>query len=200
MGILKGAPTVTRYRLADAVPSDYTEEFIGERLKKFAFRDIENSSEESSSGWVELLDALNWDFGEGSYRIGPNYAFTMRLDQRKLPGKILNRYYVIREAEVVEKTGRKPNGVRRKELKEALRLELLRRCLLTTDLYEVVWLTGRQEIWLSGGGEKLRALFEDLWGRTFGIAIRMLVPVTIGLELLDDDGRLRLLGLKPSLF
>jgi DNA recombination-dependent growth factor C len=200
VGILKGAPTVTRYRLADAVPSDYTEEFIGERLKKFAFRDIENSSEESSSGWVELLDALNWDFGEGSYRIGPNYAFTMRLDQRKLPGKILNRYYVIREAEVVEKTGRKPNGVRRKELKEALRLELLRRCLLTTDLYEVVWLTGRQEIWLSGGGEKLRALFEDLWGRTFGIAIRMLVPVTIGLELLDDDGRLRLLGLKPSLF
>jgi DNA recombination-dependent growth factor C len=200
MGLMKGAPTVTRYRIADEVPAEYTEAFVGERLKKYAFKDIENSPEETSSGWVELLDTLSWDFGEGSYRIGPNYAFTLRQDQRKLPGKILNRYYVAREAEVTEKTGRKPNSVKRKELKEALRLELLRRCLLTTDLYEVVWLTGRQEIWLAGAGEKLRALFEEEWGRTFGLSLRMLVPVTIGLEILEEDERLALLNLKPSLF
>ncbi|MDR1081155.1 MAG: recombination-associated protein RdgC [Deltaproteobacteria bacterium] len=200
MGILKGAPSVTRYRIADAVPEEYTEEFIGDRLKKYAFSDIENSSEESSLGWAELMDTLSWDFAEGSYRIGPNYAFTMRQDQRKLPTKILNRYYMIREAQIAEKTGRKPNSVKRKELKEALRLELLRRCLLTTDVWDVVWLTGRQELWLAGAGEKLRALFEELWSRTFGLSLRMLVPVTIGLELLDEDGRLALMNLKPSLF
>ncbi|MDR1036153.1 MAG: recombination-associated protein RdgC [Deltaproteobacteria bacterium] len=200
MGILKGAPTVTRYRVTSELPEEYTEPFIGERLKKYAFKDIENSSEEISLGWVELLDTLSFDFDDGSYRIGPNYVFTMRQDQRKLPTKILNRYYMIREAEIQEKTGRKPNSVKRKELKEALRLELLRRCLLTTDVWEVVWLTARQEIWLAGAGEKLRALFEEIWGRTFGLPLMMLVPVTIGLELLDEEGRLALQHLKPSLF
>lgn len=200
MGLLKGSPSVTRWRVADALPAEYSAEFIGERLRKHSFTDIENSAEESSCGWAEILDPLSYSFPDGSYLLGPNYAFSLRLDQRRLPAKILNRYYAIREAEFKEKTGRRPNSVKRKEMKESLRLELLRRTLLTTDLYEAVWLTGRSEVWLAGSGEKLRALFEDVWARTFGLTIRMLVPVTIGLELLDNDGRLRLMELKPSLF
>ncbi|MDR3155453.1 MAG: recombination-associated protein RdgC [Deltaproteobacteria bacterium] len=200
MGFLKGSPTVTRYRIVDALPEDYTQEFIGERLRKHCFQDIEDSAEESSSGWAELLDGFSCSFREGSYSFGPNYAFSLRLDQRRLSSKILSRYYAMRETEFAAKTGRRPNSVKRKELKEALRNELLRKTLLATDLYEVVWLTGRSELWLAAAGEKLRSLFEDHWARTFGLSLRMLVPVTIGLELLDEKGRLRLLDLKPSLF
>jgi DNA recombination-dependent growth factor C len=200
LGFLKGSPTVTRYRVADALPEEFTEEFVGERLRKHAFADIENTAEESSHGWAEILDSLSHSFPEGSYRFGPNYAFTLRLDQRRLPAKILNRYYAIREAEFVEKTHRKPNSVKRKDMKESLRLELLRKTLLTSDFFEAVWLTARSEVWLAGSGEKLRALFEDHWGRTFGLTLLMLVPVTMGLELLDEEGRLRLLDLEPSLF
>jgi hypothetical protein len=111
----------------------------------------------------------------------------------------LNRYYAIREREFILKANRKPNSVKRKEMKEALRLELLRKTLLSTDLYEVAWLVAKNEVWFAGAGEKLRALFEELWGKTFGLGLRMLVPVTMALEMVEPDMRADLMELKPSL-
>jgi DNA recombination-dependent growth factor C len=199
MGLLKGNPTITRYRILDPLTEEFTDEFIGKRLKKYSFVDIETTNDEISVGWVELLDYLASDFTLESYQYGPNYAFTMRMDTRKLSNKILNRYYAIREAQFVEKNGRKPNAKKKKELKETLRLELLKRTLLTTDLYEVVWLTNTSELWLFASGEKLRITFEELFGQTFGLSMRLIVPITLGLELISDKKRLDLLNIKPSL-
>ncbi|MDR2460649.1 MAG: recombination-associated protein RdgC [Deltaproteobacteria bacterium] len=199
MGLIKGNPTLTRYRVVDQLTDEFTEDFIGERLRKFAFIDIEKTSEESSLGWVELLNELSYDFQLGSFRFGPNYAFILRQDSRKLPPKILNRYYAVLENDFVKKIGRKPNSVKKKELKENLRQDLMRRCLLSTDLYEVAWLTTKNELWLAGAGEKLRANFEDLWLKTFGLTIRLLVPVTLALELVPPHRREDILELVPSL-
>jgi DNA recombination-dependent growth factor C len=177
----------------------YTDDYIGERLRKFRFEDIEKTSEESSLGWVELLNDLSTVFDKGSYGFGPNYAFILREDSRKLPTKILNRYYAIAEDNYIKSTKTKPNSVQKKDLKENLRLDLLKRCLLSTDLHEVAWLTRQNEVWLSGTGEKLRTLFEELWGKTFGLTLRLLVPVTIALELVPDEKRLDILELSPSI-
>ncbi|MDR1164694.1 MAG: recombination-associated protein RdgC [Deltaproteobacteria bacterium] len=199
MGILKGNRALSRYRLAEALTPEFTEEFIGERLQKFAFVDIERSSEESSTGWVELLNDLGADFAIGSYKFGPNYAFHLRVDARRLSPKILSRYFHIAEADFYEKMGRKPNKTVRLEMREKLRLDLLKRTLLSTDLYEVIWLVQQNEIWLGAAGEKIRAVFEESWLQTFGLSIRLLVPITLGLELTAPERRLALMDLKPSL-
>ncbi|MDR2349814.1 MAG: recombination-associated protein RdgC [Deltaproteobacteria bacterium] len=199
MGFMKGNPSVTRYRVTVNLPPDFTEEEIGERLRKQSFEDIEKTSEESSAGWVELIDDLSPAFEVGSYKFGPNYAFNLREDSRKLPAKTLNRYYNIAEREYFEKTKVRPNSVQKKELKENLRLSLLKRCLLTTDLREVVWLTGRDEVWLAGSGEKTRLLFEELWGQTFGLPVRLLVPVTMALETVPPENRDDVMGLVPGI-
>jgi DNA recombination-dependent growth factor C len=199
MGLLKGNPSITRYRVLDPLPADFTEEFIGERLKKYAFTDIEDSFDESSCGWTELLNYLSAEFPEGSYRFGPNYSFIMRLDTRKLSNKILNRYLAIKVAEFTAENGRNPGARKKKELKDALRLELLRRTLLNTDVYEVVWLTRSSELWFFGTGEKLRTAFEELFGQTFGLSFRLIVPITLGLELVSDKLRMSLLDVQPTL-
>ncbi|MDR2352515.1 MAG: recombination-associated protein RdgC [Deltaproteobacteria bacterium] len=198
MGLLKGNTSLSRYRLIDKIPDDFTEDFIGERLRKFSFTDIEREPEESSFGWVEIFNDLTYEFPVGSYKFGPNYAFTLRHDYRRLSSKILNRYLRIKEAEFIAETGRKPNSIKKKELRENLRLSLLKRTLLATDLFEVAWFTQEQEVWFAGVGEKNRVLFEELFLRTFGIAFRLLVPIALGLELTHPDSRIDLLGLKPS--
>jgi hypothetical protein len=124
----------------------------------------------------------------------------MRLDSRRLSGKILSRYLKIQELKVLEDTGRRPGARKRREMKEALRLELLRRTLLQTDVYEAVWFTKSSEVWLFGAGEKLRSLFEDLFGQTFGLAIRLIVPITLALELTSPEARGELLSLQPCFF
>jgi len=198
MGLLKGSLSLTRYRVKEEPPELLTDEYLDERLAKNAFVDIEDTPEERSLGWVEFLNHLDINFNPATYRFGGVLAFTLRQDTRKVPGKTLARYYNIREARYVEQVGRKPNSVAKKELKEAVKSELLRRALLNTELMEVAWLYQENEIWLAATGEKRREAFEELWGRTFGLALQMLVPATLGLELITGELRKALLDAKAS--
>ncbi|MDR2140332.1 MAG: recombination-associated protein RdgC [Deltaproteobacteria bacterium] len=183
MGLFKGNPTLNRYRLLDS-PEDLTDEFIRDRLTRNSFVDIENTAEESSLGWVEIMSPLATGFDPAAWRFGGFLAFQARLDTRRLSAKTLNRYYLIKEAEIIAQTGRKPNSHKKKEMMESLRQDLMRRSLLNTDLLEVLWFLGEREIWIGGAGEKKRLIFEDLWERTFGLPVRLLVPITLGLEML----------------
>lgn len=198
MGLIKGSLSLTRYRVKEEPPETLTDEYVSERLNKNAFVDIEDAPEEKSLGWVEFLNPLDSNFNPATYRFGGILAFTLRLDSRKVPGKTVSRYYNIREAQYVEKIGRAPNSVAKRELKEAIKSELLRRALLNTELMEAAWLYQENEVWLAAVGEKRRETFEELWGRTFGLSLQMLVPATVGLELLSGNLRKSLLDSKAS--
>ncbi|MDR2945953.1 MAG: recombination-associated protein RdgC [Candidatus Adiutrix sp.] len=198
MGLIKGTLSLTRYRVREEPPEMLTDEYITERLAKNAFVDIEHAPEERSLGWVEFMNHLDSNFNPATYRFGGLLAFTLRLDTRKLSPKAVSRYYIIREAQYQEQTGRRPNSLAKKELKEAVKSELMRRTLLSTELMEVVWLFQENEIWLAAAGEKRRETFEELWGRSFGLSLQMLVPVTTGLEVLSGELRRALLDSKAS--
>jgi DNA recombination-dependent growth factor C len=200
MGFIKGGLALSRYRLEQEPREGLADDYIIRGLSKNAFVDIEKSPEETSLGWVNLFDIYSTDFETGQARQGDFIVFALRKDSRRLPAKILNRYYLIEERRFATQTGRKPNSLKKREMKEALRLDLLRRCLLETQILEVIWLTERQEIWLGAQGEKNRALFEELWSKTFGLELTLLVPITLGLELSEEKQTPSLMGLESSLF
>ncbi len=198
MGLIKGSLSLTRYRVLEEPPEEISDDYITERLNKNAFIDIEHAPEERSLGWVEFFNHLDSHFNPATYRFGGMLAMTLRLDTRKLPGKTVSRYYAIREARYIEKTGRKPNSLAKKELKDAVKSELLRRALVNTELMEVAWLHQENEIWLAAAGEKRRETFEELWSRTFGLSLQMLVPVTLGLEIVGEEMRRALMNSTAS--
>jgi len=198
MGLLKGTLSMTRYRVKEEPPETLTDEYISERLLKNSFIDIEDAPEEKSLGWVEFLDHLGTDFNPATYRFGGILVFTLRLDTRRLAAKTVARYYAISEVQYQQKTGRRPNSLAKKELKEAVKSQLMRRALLNTELMEAAWLFKENELWLAATGEKRRETFEELWGRTFGLSLQMLVPATLGLELLTGELRKALLDSKSS--
>ncbi|MDR3203745.1 MAG: recombination-associated protein RdgC, partial [Deltaproteobacteria bacterium] len=151
MGFIKGGLTLSRYRLTQE-PEDLTDEYLIESLTQKAFVDIEKSPEDSSQGWVNFFDIYSTEFKPESFRFGEFIAFSLRKDSRRLPAKILNRYYQIAEYRFVAQTGSKPNTFKKKEIKESLRLDLLRRSLLETQILEVFWAPEKQEVWLGGQG------------------------------------------------
>jgi hypothetical protein len=201
MSFAKGGATFTRYRITEEPVEGFTDDFIAERLTANAFVDIEETSEESSTGWVQFFNHLNSTFPIQTWNFDQLAVFTLRSDERKLPNKILNRYLALSVARFTQETGRVPNSIKKKELKDALRHDLLRRSLLDTNLLEVIWLTKTNEVWLGAAGEKNRGLFEEAWLRTFGLGLKILVPVTIGLEILKKPLQDRLKELRdPSIF
>ena len=199
MGLIKGALSLTRYRVLEEPPETLTDEYLSGRLARNAFLDIENGAEERSLGWVEFFNHLGTDFNPAVYRFGGLLAFTLRLDTRRLPPPILRRYCALREARYVAQTGRRPNSLTRREMKESVRGELLSRALLNTELMETAWLWQENEVWLAAAGQRRREVFEELWGRTFGLALKMeALPVTFGLENLTGSLREALLSVRPE--
>ena len=198
MGLIKGPLSITRYRVKEEPPETLTDDYLSGRLLKNSFIDIEDAPEERSLGWVEFLNHLGTNFNPATYRFGGLLVFTLRLDTRSLPGRTVARYYALREAQYLAKTGRRPNSLAKKELKEAVRSDLMRRALVNTELMEAAWLYQENEVWLAATGTRRRESFEELWGRTFGLALQMLVPPTLGLELLAPELQKALLDSKSS--
>ncbi|MDR1873140.1 MAG: recombination-associated protein RdgC [Deltaproteobacteria bacterium] len=186
MAFLAGLPTISRYRLLDS-PKELTDEFVQSKLTKNAFVDIERLAEEESLGWVEIFNPLNTAFTPESFNFGGFLAFQARLDSRRLSGKTLRRYYLLKEAEVIAQTGRKPSSQKKRELMGSLKQDLLRRALLNTDLLEIIWFPTVREIWIGGAGEKKRLIFEELWEKSFGLPVRLLVPITLGFEMIPQE-------------
>ena len=198
MGFLKGGFSLTRYRVMEEPPEVLTDEYLSSRLKQNSFIDIEASAEELSSGWVEILDQLSTVFDPASYRFGGFLAFNLRFDSRRVGARTVNRYLVMEEARYVQQTGRAPSAVARRELKNKVRGDLLRRTPVDTDLFEVVWFMEQNEVWLGAVGEKKRELFEDLWRNTFGLSLRLMVPITMGHEFTPEEEWPLLSSITPS--
>ncbi|MGL4207949.1 MAG: recombination-associated protein RdgC [Candidatus Adiutrix sp.] len=189
MGLIKGSLSLTRYRVTGAPPENLSDDYLSEKFLKNSFVDIEHAPLETSLGWVEFFNHLGTDFSPATYRFGGLIAATVRLDTRKVPAKTIARYYAISEAEYIGKVGRKPNSLAKKELKETVKSNLLRRALINTELMEVAWLHQENELWLAATGEMRRNTFEELWGRTIALPLQMLVPSTLGLEIVGAELR-----------
>jgi DNA recombination-dependent growth factor C len=164
-------------------PPEITNEFIADRLTRNAFLDIEGGLDEESTGWVEALDMTAADFTESSFDFGPAVVLGMRVDQRKVSPKVLKRYLALAEAQRESETGQPVSSKERREIKGKLHQELMGRTPVSTDVYEVCWFIADQEVWLMGAGTKLRERFEDLWRRTFGLGLVMLIPFVLAREL-----------------
>ena len=198
MGLLEGAVRLTRYHLpeAPALPEDHE---LAERLEIHAFASIENSPQESSSGWVEILDPFQSRFEPHRFRFGDLVALALRTDSRRLSPAVLKRYLTLAEADLRARADQGLSREQRRELKDRVRLELLGRIPVSTRVCEAVWFTMEGEVWLAGAGTKDREVFEDLWRRTFGFGLVWQIPYLLASRRLPDGASAEdLAGLKPA--
>jgi DNA recombination-dependent growth factor C len=186
VSIIKGTVSLTRYRVLDQ-PVEIGDEFIAERLQRNAFIDIEGGVEEESAGWVEILDQLSTSFGPVDFRFGDVSVMSMRVDNRKVSAKMVNRYLAMALAEAEERSEKPLGAEDRRLLKSKVRQDLLARTPVNTDIYEVVWLPKRDEVWLAAVGTKVRERFEDLWRRTFNLGLMLKIPYVLARELLPGE-------------
>ena len=186
MGLIKGAVSLTRYRVLDS-PPEISDDFISERLTSNRFLDIDAGPEEESVGWVEVLDPLSVGFAPTSFNFGQTVVLGLRVDIRRVSTKTVNRYLAVAEAETETVTGKPLTSNQRREMKAKIRNDLLIRTPLSTDVFEVCWFPKRDEVWLAATGTKIREKFEEQWRRTFSLGLLMKAPIMLAAELLPKD-------------
>ncbi len=130
MGLISGSGSLTRYWVDSSLSANFMEE-LPKRIARYTFRNLEeNSFEERSVGWVNIMDILDNRFTAMEYLKEPFIAMSLRIDKRKVPQTALKQYCLEAEEKIkeLEKVEFLPKIIR-KEIKEDARNRLLKRAI-----------------------------------------------------------------------
>ena len=85
MGFCNASCSFTRFRIIDPIPSDLWMQ-IPDKLRQFAFRDIDDLPEMQAYGWVCFEDMLDSEWRTAPPHKGAYLLFSLRLDTRRIQG------------------------------------------------------------------------------------------------------------------
>ncbi len=200
MGLLKGSASFVRFSVEGQLPENPLD-FIAERVTAFSFKDIDDTYDEYSIGWVSILNMFDADFAYASYAAGDNIVLAMRADERKVSPAILKKV-VQKEEERIRKERQLPKIGRalKVEIKERVRTELTRKAIPIPSVYELYWNLSENSVVFFSTNGKAHVMLEDLFKETFGLLLRQQIPYLTAEALLDEEGIEKLAAIRPEIF
>jgi len=167
MGFLSSTFNLTKFKV-----SGNTNLSIGElrsRLDQNTFVPIDNTADESSVGWVPFQGGETLDFKYAPIvNIGELIVFTVRRDERRIPGAVFRREFLKASKTRIQELGveRLPKSVK-EELRDLVRLDLLTKVFPVTATADVIWNTTTNALYFSTSSSKLLDSLQDLFRMSF---------------------------------
>ncbi len=187
MGFVNGTASFVRFSVEGELPENIWD-FIADKVVSFAFRDIDDTYEEFSLGWVSVLNMFDSQFDFASYAAGNYVTLSMRLDERKVSAAILKKY-VQKEEERIKKEKQIPkiSKSQKTEIKERIQNELLRKALPIPAVYDLCWNLENSTLLFFSTNQKAQAYLEDLFKDSFDLTLVQQIPYLCGEHLLEED-------------
>jgi DNA recombination-dependent growth factor C len=200
MGFLNGSASFVRFSVEGELPENFWD-FVAERIMAFSFKDIDDTYDEFSIGWVSVQNMFDSDFTFASYASGDYVTLTLRIDERKVAPAILKKF-TQKEEERIKKEKQIPKIGRavKIEIRERIQNELMKKAVPIPAIYDLCWNLSDSTLLFFSTNKKAHTLLEDLFKETFGLLIVQQIPYYMAERLLDDDGTQRLAALTPDIF
>lgn len=190
MGFLAASASVCYFQVVGSFNLQQKISEIQKQLTDEGFSSIEQSSEELSTGWVELDDYESSSFAnESSFRRDQHLCFALREDRRRVPAALLKRQVAQLSDKFLANNptfNRVPKG-ELEQIRETARGLLMSRTLPTPSCYDVVWDTDRQLLRLCTLSQKVVDTFQGLFHQTFpDLRLQLLHPFARAEQLLPE--------------
>lgn len=179
MGILSSSVSITQYRVEGKI-QDPVLETVANGLNKQSIEEIDNESSDKAIGWACFNDPFSIDFERSPFLIGTHFVFSMRIDKKNIPTKIIQKHYSLEMKKRLENSGREfLSKTEKKEIKDHVLHVLSLRIPATPNIYDLVWNYESSILWffsnLKGANEELETLFS----RSFKLKLIRLFPYTM---------------------
>ena len=196
--------TARRFRIEGDLPSVNDGAFV-KRLLDRRFEPL-SPNEERAFGWVTADNCLDSRFPEGSVARGPAAVFALRVDKRRVNGRLLRAMMDLElrgrrkdaEANAEGVPGGRPDGEKRpsarhsreekSELRRQLTEELMRNTSPTMDVHNVIVYPRERMVLFGSLSKASNELFRTLFSETFNVALSALTPFHRALEMLEGKG------------
>jgi len=198
MGLLTGSASLTRFSVVGELPESFWD-FVAERVAARSFKDIDDTLDEYSIGWVSVADMFDADFAFSSYAAGDYVVLTMRIDERKVTPSVLKKY-VMKEEERLKREKQIPRLSKsaRLEIKERIRTELVRKSPPVPSTYDLCWNLAENTLLFFSTSKKSMALLEDLFKETFNLSLILQIPWLTGLGMAEGDALEKFEDMRPA--
>jgi len=200
MGLLSSSTSFVRYTVEGDLPENFWS-FVAERLINFSFRDIDDTFDEYSIGWVSIYNMFDSSFSDDSYKVADNIVLALRVDERKISPAVLKKF-CCKEEERLKKERLIPklNRAQRLEIKENMRLMLTKKAVPTPAIYDLCWNLAEGTLLFFSTNQKAHALLEDFFKETFNLRLSLQIPYLTAAHLLGPEEQEALAQLKPEIF
>ena len=202
MAILSSAASITRYRVDGKVKSSVVET-VAEGLKKNAISEIDEDAAEKAAGWTSFETPFQPNFDGSSFVYGSLFVFSLRVDRKQIPTKLVKKHLILETSKRLAKTGRRFLSKDEKQaLKEKVTSELAIRVPSTPNLYDIIWDYEKSSLYFFSNLRSANQELEELFKRSFTLSLIRIIPYTAAdlLSDLTDQERDILLSLSPTHF
>lgn len=200
MGLLSSSASFVRYTVSGQAPENFWD-FAADRIRLFSFKDIDDSFEEQSIGWVSVHSIFDSEFAYASYAAGDYIVLSLRIDERKVSAAALKKF-AMKEEERIKKEKQVPRLSRghRQEIKENMRLLLLKKAVPIPSVYDLAWNLADNTVLFFSTNLKAQELLEHFFKETFGLQITLQIPYLTAQHLLPTEKEDELAAIGPEIF
>lgn len=200
MGLVKGAVSFVRYSVEGTMPTNFWD-FMADRVRAFAFKDIDDTLDEYSAGWVSVYDMFDSGFAHNVYVVGDYVVLAARADERRVSPALLNKFIAKEEARIKreKQVPRLSRGLRT-EIKEQVRQMLVRKAVPLPAVYDLCWNLADNTVLFFSSNKKAMAMLEELFTESFGLHLILQPPYLTAEHLLPPEKHGRLADIGPAFF
>ena len=179
MGFLSTTLSVSRYHIQNRFDSEPMEQ-VRQGLVKHAIPKLENEYEEISAGWTPYESPYLPDFEKFSFVFGPYFLFSLRIDKKSIPAKLVQKQMAIEIEKKMEKSGRDFISKNEKsEIKETVMDVLMHKMPSIPNVYDILWNYESADLFLLTTQKAANEFFETIFFKSFNLKPIRIFPYTL---------------------
>ncbi|HKJ97768.1 MAG TPA: recombination-associated protein RdgC [Desulfotignum sp.] len=179
MGFLSTSLSMSRYHIQNTFDSEPMEQ-VRQGLIKNAIPKLENEYEEISAGWTPFESPYLPDFERFSFVFGSWFLFSLRIDKKSIPAKLVQKQMAIEIEKKKEKSGRDFVSKNEKsEIKEMVMDVLMHKMPSIPNVYDILWSYESADLFLLTTQKAANEFFETIFLKSFNLKPIRIFPYTL---------------------
>jgi hypothetical protein len=190
MGLLSRSVSITRYKVQGKLREPVLETTAA-CLKKYVIRDTDEDVSDKTAGWTSFDRPYAPDFSGSSFNIGTYFVFSLRIDKRIIPPKLLKKHCAVEMAKRLARIDRPYLSSHEKDMIRDDVASLLRRRIPATPyVYDILWSYEEAFLWFFTTLKSANEDLETLFLKSFEMPLIRLFPYTtadLAMDLSDRE-------------
>ncbi|MEX1298139.1 MAG: recombination-associated protein RdgC [Desulfotignum sp.] len=179
MGFLSATVSMSRYRITDSFDTEPMEQ-VRDGLIRHAIPTLENEYEEISAGWTPFESPYLPDFEKFPFVFGTYFLFSLRIDKKSIPAKLVHKQMAIEIEKKKHASGRDFVSKNEKsEIKETVMDVLMHKMPAIPNVYDVLWDYDTGNLFLFTTQKAANEFFETIFFKSFNLKPVRLFPYTL---------------------